>query len=135
MTSMDGVLPVRDTLSGVWFDAVAEGRLLVQRDPATGAFQMYPRGRVAGAPEREPEWVEASGRGTLYSFTVVKRSVHPQFADRTPFVLGIVALEEGCRVTAWIVDVDEAELRCDMPVKVVFREIHEGLTMPCFTKA
>lgn len=135
MTSLDGFLPVRDALSGVWFDAVAEGRLLVQRDPVTGAAQMYPRGRVAGAPEREPEWAEASGRGTLYSFTVVKRSAHREFAGLTPFVIAIVALEEGCRVTAWVVDVDEAELRCDMPLKLVFREIHEGLTMPCFTKA
>lgn len=135
MTEMDTILPARDALSDVWFDAVAQGKLLIQRDPETGKTQMYPRAHVLGAPDRAPEWVEASGKGTLYSYTVVKRSVHPQFAATVPFVIAIVALEEGPRLTSWVVDVPEAELRCDMPLKVVFREIHPDLTMPCFTAA
>jgi uncharacterized OB-fold protein len=134
MTEMEGVLPVRDALSSIWFDAVAEGRLLVQRDPLTGEAQMYPRARVVGAPDREPEWFEASGRAQLYSFTVVKRSLHPQFTGLVPFTLAIVELEEGPRLTSWIVDVPEDELRCDMDLAVVFQEIHPGLVMPCFTK-
>lgn len=134
MMEMEAVLPVRDALSSIWFDAVAEGRLLVQRDPLTGKAQMYPRARVVGAPDREPEWVEVSGRAKLYSFTVVKRSLHPQFAGLTPFTLALVALEEGPRLTSWIVDVPEDELRCDMDLVAVFRQIHPGLVMPCFTK-
>ncbi len=133
MTDMDSVLPVQDAVSAPWFEAAAKGKLLLQRDPKTGKAQMYPRGHVLGAPAREPEWFEASGRATLYTFTVVKRSLHKQFA--VPFTLAIVDLEEGARVTSWIVDVPEDQLRCDMPLKVVFREIHPGLTMPCFTKA
>lgn len=135
MTEMDLILPVRDALSAVWFDAVEKGKLLLQHDSATGQFQFYPRAHVVGAPDREPQWVEASGAATLHSYTVVKRSVHPQFAALVPFTLAIVALAEGPRVTSWIVDVPEDELRCDMPLKAVFREIHPGLTMPCFTKA
>jgi uncharacterized protein len=135
MTEMDLILPVRDAVSAVWFDAVEKGKLLLQRDPATGKFQFYPRAHIAGAPQREPEWIEASGKARLYSYTVVKRSVHPQFSARTPFTLALVELAEGPRVTSWIVDVAEDELSCDMPLKVVFREIHPGLTMPCFTKA
>lgn len=135
MTEMDLVLPVRDAVSAVWFDAVEKGKLLLQRDLLTGRFQFYPRAHVVGAPQREPEWIEASGAAKLHSFTVVKRSVHPQFSGRTPFTLAIVELEEGPRVTSWIVDVVEDELVCDMPLKAVFREIHPGLIMPCFTKA
>jgi uncharacterized OB-fold protein len=65
----------------------------------------------------------------------VKRSVQPHFASCTPFTLAIVDLTEGARMTSWIVDIPEEQLRCDMPLKLVFREIHSGLTMPCFTKA
>lgn len=133
MTEMESVLPVQDAVSAPWFEAAAQGKLLLQRDPATGKPQFYPRGHVLGAPERQPEWFEASGRGTLHTFTVVKRSLHKQFA--VPFTLAIVELEEGPRLTSWIVDVPEDELRCDMALKVVFREVHPGLTMPCFTKA
>jgi uncharacterized OB-fold protein len=132
MTEMESVLPVQDAVSAPWFEAAAKGKLLLQRDPATGKAQFYPRGHVLGALDREPEWFEASGRGTLHTFTVVKRSLHKQFA--VPFTLAIVELEEGVRMTSWIVDVPEDELRCDMALKVVFREIHPGLTMPCFTK-
>jgi len=135
MTEMDAIYPVQDAVSKVWFDAVGKGKLLVQRDPVTGKAQMYPRAHVVGVPEREPEWFEASGRGLLYSYTVVKRSVHPQFAGLTPFVIAIVDLEEGPRMTSWIVDVPEDELRCDMALKVIFREVHPDLTMPCFTRA
>lgn len=133
MTEMDSILPVQDAVSAPWFEAAAQGKLLLQRDPVTKKPQFYPRGHVLGAPERTPEWFEASGRGTLHTYTVVKRSLHKGFA--VPFTLAIVQLEEGPRMTSWMVDVPESELRCDMPVKVTFREIHPGLTMPCFTKA
>jgi len=132
MTEMDSVLPVQDQVSAPWFEAAAKGKLLLQRDPQTGKVQMYPRGHVLGAPDRAPEWAEASGRAKLHTYTVVKRSLHKQFT--VPFTIAIVDLEEGARVTSWIVDVPEDQLRCDMPLKVVFREIHPGLTVPCFTK-
>ncbi len=135
MINMESVLPVHDAVSQQWFDSVVKGVLLVQRDPVTGTPQMYPRARVVGFPEREPEWFEASGRATLYSFTVVHRSIHREFAKLTPFVIGLVDLEEGVRMTSWIVDTPIEAIRCDMPLKVVFREIHPSLTMPCFTGA
>lgn len=134
MTEMDSILPVEDEVSAVWFDGIRNGKLLLQRDPASGRHQYYPRAHVVGAPDREPEWVESSGAATLHSFTIVRRSVHPQFASFTPFTLAIVELAEGPRMTSWIVDVAEEELCCDMSLTVVFREIHPGLIMPCFTK-
>lgn len=132
---MNDVFPVRDSLSAVWFDAVNQDKFLLQRDPKTGTVQMYPRAHVVGAPEMVPEWFESSGKGKLYSYTVVHRSVHPQFADMTPFVIALVDLDEGARVTSWVVDVPTENLRCDMELKVVFREIHSNLKLPCFTEA
>lgn len=129
------VLPSQDAVSSYWFEAAKQGKLLLQRDPVSGEPQFYPRSHIIGHPDRQPEWFEASGNGILHTYTVVKRSVHPQFASHTPFTLAIVDLEEGPRITSWIVDVSEDELHCDMPLKAVFREIHPGLTMPCFTKA
>jgi len=51
MTDMDSVLPVQDAVSAPWFEAAAQGKLLLQRDPVTGKPQFYPRGHVLGAPE------------------------------------------------------------------------------------
>lgn len=135
MIEMNSVLPVKDATSEPWFEALTEGKLLIQRDPVSGAALFYPRARVAGHPDRVPEWVEASGRATLYSWTVVERTVHPQFADHVPFTIAMVDLEEGVRLTSWLVDVSADQIRCDMPLKVVFREIHAGEILPCFTVA
>ncbi|RWB70004.1 OB-fold domain-containing protein [Mesorhizobium sp.] len=129
------IIPIHNEVSAVWFEAIEQGKLLLQRDPVTGKAQYFPRPHVLGAPGRKPEWFEASGRGKIYTYTVVKRSLHPEFVKRTPFTLAIVELEEGPRMTTWIVDVPDEELECDMAVKVVFREIHPGVTMPCFTRA
>lgn len=135
MIEMTSVHPVHNVLSEQWFKAARNDVLLIQQDPMTGAAQMYPRARVARFPEREPEWVEASGRGTLYSFTVVERSIHKEFATMTPFTIAIVDLEEGARITSWIVDTPIEQIRCGMALKVVFREIHSGVKMPCFVGA
>ncbi|MCZ7889686.1 MULTISPECIES: Zn-ribbon domain-containing OB-fold protein [Agrobacterium] len=135
MIDMTSVHPVHNAVSKQWFDAAQHNTLLVQRDPATGTLQMYPRARVVGHPEREPEWIEASGRGTLYSFTVVHRSIHEEFASMTPFVIALVDLKEGVRLTSWVIDTPLENIRCDMPLKVVFREIHPGVKMPCFVEA
>ena len=135
MIEMTSVHPVHNVLSKHWFEAASRDVLLIQRDPLTGAAQMYPRARIAGFPEREPEWVEATGRGTLYSFTVVERSIHTDVSAITPFVIAIVDLEEGARITSWVVDTPIEKIRCDMALKVVFREIHPGVKMPCFVEA
>ena len=127
--------PSHDEVSSVWFEAAKLGKLILQRDPVTGTPQFYPRGHVLGVLDRKPEWFDASGKGTLYTYTVVKRSIHPEFSETTPFTLAIIELEEGPRMTSWIVDVPQEELKCGMPLRVVFRDIHPGLVMPCFTKA
>lgn len=135
MIEMTSILPAHNALSEHWFDAVDRDVLLLQKDPATGNVQMYPRARVVGYPDREPEWIEASGRATLHSFTVVKKSVHPEFSSLTPFVIALVDLDEGVRITSWLVDTPVENIRCDMGLKLVFREIHPGLKMPCFIEA
>lgn len=135
MIEMTSVLPVKDATSEPWFAALAEQRLLIQRDPVSGAYQFYPRARIAGHPEREPEWVEASGRATLYSFTTVERVAHSQFRSFAPFTLAIVELEEGVRMTSWIIETPTDEIHCGMRLQVVFREILEGQVLPYFKAA
>jgi uncharacterized OB-fold protein len=59
---------------------------------------------------------------------------HPYFADKLPYVIGIVDIEEepGVRIPTGIVDHDSTELRCGIPVEVSFREVSPGLTLPFF---
>lgn len=133
MKDYSNILPVQDSVSEKWFKAVSEGKLLLQKSPNTGKVFYYPRSCVPGEPGITPNWIQASGFGTLYSYTVVERSSHLEFSDLTPFVLAMVDLEEGPRMTTWLVDLAVEDIRCDMPVKLVFKETINGLVMPCFS--
>ncbi|TMA56522.1 MAG: OB-fold domain-containing protein [Deltaproteobacteria bacterium] len=83
-----------------------------------------------------------SGRGRLFSWSVVRRAFIPQLAADVPYVAGVVAIEEdpAVRIVTRIVDCDPASLRADMPVCVVFRPlrfagVHGEVTAPMFVPA
>jgi len=67
--------------------------------------------------------MQFSGKGALYSYTVVHETPD-DFSDQRPYVMGIVELEEGPRITAQIVELD-GEPVIGMPVEMVFRKIRE----------
>jgi uncharacterized OB-fold protein len=67
-------------------------------------------------------WVRASGRGTVFSFTVVHKALHPAFAALVPYVLADIQLEEGPILTSNVTDVAPHEVSIGMPVEVWFDE-------------
>ncbi len=70
-------------------------------------------------------WERASGRATLYTWSVVHRNDLPPFGERTPYVAAVVDLAEGPRLMTEIVECPAADLRVGMAVEVVFREAGE----------
>jgi hypothetical protein len=126
--------PIADEHSQAYWDGAANGRLLIQRCTSCGARQFYPRRHCTACFAPEPEWVEAAGTGRLHTYTVVHRTPNPEFAGEAPYVLAIVQLDEGVRVSARILDVPHEELVCDMRVRVVFTPLTDGITLPNFTK-
>jgi uncharacterized OB-fold protein len=77
---------------------------------------------------------EISGKGSLYSYSVVVQAGHPYFADKVPYVIGIVEIDEepGVRVATNIVGCSESDLRCGMAVGVEFWRVTPTLTLPFF---
>jgi uncharacterized OB-fold protein len=67
------------------------------------------------------DWMQASGRGAIYSYTVVRSNAPSAFAATIPYAVAVVRLEEGVQMLANIVDSDLDDLRCDAPVEVVFQ--------------
>ena len=95
------------------------------RCDACGRFVWYPQTPCRHCGGARLTWTEVSGRGRLFSWSVVRYAWIPQFADRVPFVTGLVALEEdpNVRLVTYMVDCASDALRCDMPVRVVFRPL------------
>jgi hypothetical protein len=128
-------LPVPDPESRPFWEAAKDGRLLIQRCASTGAYQFPPTTFCPGGLER-PEWVEASGKGRVFSWIVVRHPVPKDvYADEVPYAVALVTLDEGCRMVANLVGVDVDAIEADMPVKVAFRPVTNEITLPVFEPA
>jgi uncharacterized OB-fold protein len=128
-------LPSPTPTSQPFWDAAREHRLIVQRSKRTGRRIFYPRIVSPFGPDDELDWVEASGRGTVYSFTVARRPTAPQWSGEGPYVIAIVELEEGGLMTTNIVDCDVESVRIGMPVAVVFDDVTPEVTLVKFKPA
>jgi len=91
---------------------VAEGRLMLQRVRGTGEYVFFPRVAQPGTGNADLEWVEASGDGVLYSYTVTRN--RPPAED---YVIALVDLAEGVRMMSRIVDCDLADLTIGMALR------------------
>jgi uncharacterized OB-fold protein len=134
---MSSGLPVFDphpTLETERFwTAAAEGRLVLPKCDNCGNVIWYPRRFCPVCHHARVTWIDASGRGTVYSFTVVRKGRGP-WKDSAPYVAAYVELEEGPRVMTNVVEVDPDAVRIGMPVEVVF-DRSETAAIPRFRPA
>jgi len=105
-----------------FFDAAAEGRFMLGRCRSCNELHYYPR---ASCPfcSGPTELVAAKGRGTIYSYSVMRRVTQP-------YAIAYVTLEEGVTVLTNVIDCDLDRLAIGAPVRVVFRD-----AIPMFTPA
>lgn len=114
-----------DPDSAPYWEAAREGRLLVQRCDDCGAMQLYGRALClqCGGPV---SWVDASGRGTVYSYTVIRQNHQRPWREMLPYVVALVDLEEGPRLMTNVVGCDPEAVSVGMPVQVRFEPAGEG---------
>ena len=122
--------PYQDTET--YWAAARDHRFVIQHCKSCGKHQFYPRGVCSHCLSSDLEWHEASGKGTVYSFSVNHRAPHPGFADKIPFVLAIVELEEGPRMMTNIVECNPDSVKIGMAVEVTFEDVTEEVTLPKF---
>jgi uncharacterized OB-fold protein len=128
-------VPTIEPESQPFWDAAKEGRLLIQRCDACGAAQHYPRPFCVTCWSDRVSWEEASGRGTLYTYSTIYVNDLPPFSQRLPYIAAAVDLEEGPRIMTNLVDVEPADLTVGMAVVVDFRPVNEEITAPVFRPA
>ncbi len=125
-------LPRIDEESRGYWEALARHELYFQRCRNCGTKRFYPRAVCTNCLSSAVEWVRASGRGTVYSFTVTHQNQSPGFREELPYVLAIVELDEGVRLTTNIVVGAVDAVRIGMPVEVVFEDVTPEITLPKF---
>src|SRR5438093_133096 len=99
------------------------------------AVRFYPRAVCPACLSSAVEWIRASGRGTVYTFTVTQQNQTAGFREELPYVLAMVELEEGPRLVTNLVGCAPDEVRVGMPVEVAFEDGTAEITLPKFRPA
>ena len=122
--------PLVNPETEAFWSAAKEGKFLIKRCTACGKAHWYPRAVCPHCMSEKTEWAEASGRGTIYSVSVMKRA--PEV-----YAVAYVTLEEGPTMMTNIVDCDFSTLKIGQKVKLVFKPTQgEGAPpFPMFTPA
>ena len=121
----------------VFWEGTAEGKLLLPHCQDCSEIIWYPRPYCPSCASTHVEWKEASGRGTIYSFTVNRRGGAdlPAYREAGVFVLGYVELEEGPRIMTNIVECDPDSVRIGQTVEAVFHDTGQGTALVRFRPA
>jgi len=111
-----------------YWDACNEGRLVLRKCGGCGKVHYYPRGICPFCFSTDGSWVDASGKGKIYSFSVMERA-------SPPFTMAYVTLEEGVTMMTNIIDCDFSKIKIGQDVKVAFLDSDTGQKVPMFTPA
>jgi uncharacterized OB-fold protein len=111
-----------------FWSALRGGRFLVRRCASCGEAHWYPRAVCPFCFSTDTLWEDGAGRGTIYSYTVMRRTA-------VPYAIAFVTLAEGPTMMTNIVDCDFDRIRIGQPVRLVVRERGDGLPLPVFTPA
>jgi uncharacterized OB-fold protein len=127
--------PLADAITLPWWEGAAEHRLLAQRCTACGRTRLPPAPVCAGCRSDASDWQELSGRGEVYTYTIVHRPIAA--GQPLPTLIAVIALEGsgGLRMISNLVDVDPDEVAIGMPVEVVWEDMSDQLAIPRFRPA
>lgn len=113
--------------------ATKEKKLTYQQCNNCGAVMFYPRAVCTSCTSSDLKTKVASGKGTVYTYSVVRQSYHPFFRTQVPYAVAWIDLEEGPRLLANLTGVADVrtDVKCGMAVEVQWEE-HEKLCIPLF---
>ncbi|HMM73038.1 MAG TPA: Zn-ribbon domain-containing OB-fold protein [Rhodocyclaceae bacterium] len=125
-------LPIVDPDSAPYWAGTREHKLLLPRCRDCGRHHFYPRALCPHCHSDNLEWVQASGQGSIYSYIICNRPAGPVFKADCPYVVAIIALDEGPRMMTNIVGADPATVRVGQKVTVCFEDVTPEITLPKF---
>ena len=118
-------IPTIDTASAPYWEAARQGRLLIAECGACGKVHHYPRPFCPHCWGENVHPLQASGTGTLYTYSTVYVNDLAPFNGRLPYVVAIVELDEGPRLMTTIEGIEPERLRVGMPVTALFRPVDD----------
>ena len=122
--------PASETSEPFW-EATKEQRFLIQRCDACDAAIFYPREVCPQCLSSDSlSWRESSGRGTIYAASVQEKPANPLMADRVPYVVALVELEDGIRLMSNVINCEPYDATVGKPVQLAWEPLSDGRHLP-----
>ena len=135
---MSSGLPTRKVEANLetqeFWDATAQGKLLLATCDRCAEIIWYPRGYCPECQSMATSWIESTGLGLVYSFSITRKG-QGAWAEASPYVIAYVQLDDGPRILTNIVGCEVDHVAIGMRVKVAFEDPIEGSAIYCFTPA
>ena len=128
---MSKPLPPVNAESDAYWAACAEGRLTLQRCDDCQHVQFYHRLLCSACGSRALSLVDASGKGRVRTFTIIRRAVSEAFEPDVPYVVALIELAEGPTMMTNVVHCDAESVRIGQPVTLTFESRGE-VSVPQF---
>ena len=127
----DRLAPTTTPDSKFFWDGLNDGKLLIQRCTGCRTLRHPPRPMCPRCNSLEWDAIEASGRGTVYSFVMPRHPPWPWFEGQT-YIVALIELEEGTRILSNLRDVDPAAVTIGMPVEAFVERFDSGVALHQF---
>lgn len=111
--------------TAVFFKKLASGKLWLQYCDICHKYIFYPRLLCPNCLQSKLQWKETSGKGKVYSYTIINYSSLPEKREQVPYIYAIVELQEGIRLAANITDCSPADVYTGMPLKLAVKKYHD----------
>jgi uncharacterized OB-fold protein len=127
-------LPRPTPISAGFWEAAARGELVFQRCADCRTWRHYPQPMCASCRSPRWSWERSRGHGRIHSYVIAHRAFDPFWADKVPYVIATVELDEGVRMVDDMLELRPDEARIDLPVEVWFHDTGEGIALPKFRR-
>ena len=130
----DGPIPIPQPESDFYWEKCKKHELWLRYCKRCEKAYFYPRDLCPACFGRETGWIQATGKGTIYTYGIVHQIPRPNYSGPLPFVIAMVQLEEGPIMPTNLVDVEPepTAINVGMPVEVTFDDITENISLPKF---
>ena len=135
MSSPPRPVPEPDVAGAAFWEAAARHELVLQTCASCKTIRHPPRPMCAVCNSMEYTFEQASGRGRIWSWVIAHAPVLPSFAEKVPYNVIVVTLDEGVRMIGNLLDVDNDAIEEGMAVVVDFEDVEDGVSLPVWRPA
>lgn len=122
-----------DSDSKEFWNGAKKGKLMIQKCLRSNNFFLYSRAHIKSSADEDFTWVEASGKGIIYSYTISHIPGGSRYyLDKTPYVVGTILLTEGVKLTSNIITNNMEKVKIGKEVNVEYIKLTSDITLPCF---